>query len=307
MISPADREVLEQLVGSATFERGSGYAERWQRSATGRGTRAAPGWWARSKVAPPVPTWPRSSSPGPPRRDWTASGPPAPARSGSTASTPSPCSWPTTPRIRRPPPAAGPHPGSRRGLPPARQTGRPMGRPGRSPVRGVPSPTVPTTGPCLSRRCSPPTTGTGTRAATAGDTEPPGIALQFDLTLGCVPGPSLGSDRPGHPGPPGAARAERQLGEEWDLVVEPRLLLLRPSPFGPVRRAACPGQGAAGPEPALVGGEPLGASRRGGPARGHRQPPALGPAWRGPGPRPSPRPGGTPRPAGHPVVRRRSR
>ena len=163
-----------------------------------------------------------------------------------------------------------------------------------------------TTGPSPSRPCSRPTTTatTGPRPRSPGTAE---IALQFELTLGAMTvGPPLGVGHTGHPGPAGGAGPHRRLGAGRDLVVGPRLLRLRPTPVGPLRGAAPAGQGAAGPEPGCrLPPEPLGLPGRDGPAGGHQQPAPLGPARGGPGPRAAAHPGRPRGPAGDPPPGRR--
>ncbi len=118
--------------------------------------------------------------------------------------------------------------------------------------------------------------------------------------------PRLGPPRrPGgarHQGPAGGARSKRGLGAGRDLLVESRLFLLRTPPVGAVRRAAPAGQGAPRPQPPGLPPEPVHRHRRDGPSGGHQQPAALGPAGRGPGPRAAPGAGGTGGPTGDAVT-----
>ena len=61
MISPADQEVLEQLVGTATFERGTGYAHGGAVRNRTWSPGGHPGGRARSRGERRGRTWPRSS------------------------------------------------------------------------------------------------------------------------------------------------------------------------------------------------------------------------------------------------------
>ena len=292
MISPADQQVLEQLVGTATFERGSGYAHggavRNQTWSPG-GTRVV-GEVQGGAARPYVASVELTRSPSEALSDFRATctcpvGVNCKHAVALVLADDPAEAEPPTPTLTLVRGGGSPAPGARTG----------QGRGG--PVRGVPRPTDPGDW-ALPLEALLQADDDGDDGAPAEESGTAELALQFELTLGVMTAARRsGSPTPGirvRPVVPGRTGAWVRGGISWSGLDYFAYGRRRSARF---ERAAPAGQGAAGPEPGVrLPPGPVGLPGRDGAAGGHQQPAPVGPAGGGPGPRSAARPGRPARP-----------